>query len=810
MEVPRATYRLQFNERFQLVDALRLVPYLFRLGISHLYASPLFKARPHSGHGYDVCDFGELNPELGSEANLEKLAAALREHGMGLVLDVVPNHMGIGSPENRWWWDVLKNGRASRFAGYFDINWCANGANSPGKILVPVLGDEYERVLKRGELKIKEDQGEPVLVYFENKLPLAPGTVPKADVVLKSEAVDEVVQKQHYRLVCWCHGDQQLNYRRFFAISTLAGLRVEEEQVFNDSHALLRKWLENKILDGLRVDHADGLRDPKQYLERLRSLAPDQWIVVEKILQTKETLPADWPVQGTVGYDFLNQVNGLFVQSKNARVLTDFYAEFTGESSDSKETVQEKKRLVLRTLFITEVNRLVDTLLQIAPCHSCQKVPREHWREALIEFIASFPIYRTYIRPGENVVGENDFRFVEQAAVKAKALRPNLSPELFDFISGLMLLLFPGERECDFVARVQQLTGPAMAKGVEDTAFYCLNRLISLNEVGGDPGKFGVGLEEFHQFCQAQQTAWPHSMLASSTHDTKRSEDVRARINLLSEIPNEWRAAVLRWSTMNARHRQNNFPDRNAEYFFYQTLVGAWPLPLDRALAAMQKASCEAKQHTDWNHPHAEYEQALKHFIVAALADGEFIRDLAGFLSPLADGAHINSLSQTLIKLTAPGVPDIYQGNEILDYSLVDPDNRRLVDFEFRNALLDEADNLSATEAWRERDRGLAKLWLTKKTLSVRARFQAAFEGDYRPLFARGEKANHLVAFLRGAAITAVPRFTLELNGAWNDLILELPDGNWRNTFTGEIDSGKVAVADLFRIFPVALLLKGE
>ncbi|HTV62684.1 MAG TPA: malto-oligosyltrehalose synthase [Verrucomicrobiae bacterium] len=810
MEVPRATYRLQFNERFQLVDALRLVPYLFRLGISHLYASPLFKARPHSGHGYDVCDFGELNPELGSEANLEKLAASLREHGMGLVLDVVPNHMGIGSPENHWWWDVLKNGRASRFADYFDINWCANGANSPGKILVPVLGDEYERVLNRGELKIKADQGEPVLVYFENKLPLAPGTVPKADVVVKSEAVDEVVQKQHYRLVSWRHGDQQLNYRRFFAISTLAGLRVEEEQVFNDSHALLRKWLENKLLDGLRVDHADGLRDPKQYLERLRSLAPDQWIVVEKILQPKEMLPADWPVQGTVGYDFLNQVNGLFVQSKNARVLTDFYAEFTGESSDSKEAVQEKKRLVLRTLFTTEVNRLVDILLQVAPSHSCQKVPREHWREALIEFIASFPIYRTYIRPGENVVGKNDFRFVEQAAVKAKALRPNLSPELFDFISDLMLLLFRGERECDFVARVQQLTGPAMAKGVEDTAFYCLNRLISLNEVGGDPGKFGVGVEEFHQFCQAQQTAWPHSMLASSTHDTKRSEDVRARINLLSEIPNEWRAAVLRWSTMNGRHRQNNFPDRNAEYFFYQTLVGAWPLPLDRALDAMQKASCEAKQHTDWNHPHAEYEQALKHFIVATLADGEFIRDLAEFISPLADGAHINSLSQTLIKLTAPGVPDIYQGNEILDYSLVDPDNRRLVDFEFRNALLDEAENLSATEAWRERDRGLAKLWLTKKTLSVRARFKAAFEGDYRPLFARGEKANHLVAFLRGAAITAVPRFTLELNGAWNDLILELPDGNWRNTFTGEIDSGKVAVADLFRIFPVALLLKGE
>lgn len=812
MDIPRATYRLQFNEHFRLVQALALVPYLARLGISHLYASPLFKACPHSAHGYDVCDFTRLNPEIGTEEELEKLVAALSEHGMGLVLDIVPNHMGINSPENRRWWDVLKNGRTSRYADYFDIDWECSDPSLRGKILVPILGDQYERILERGELKIDENNGEPVFSYFENKFPLAPGSLSKTETNKNEPAtLNELLQKQNYRLAFWGDGDHRLNYRRFFAVSTLAGIRVEEEKVFQDSHSLLHKWLEKKWLAGIRVDHPDGLRDPKQYLDRLRMLAGDRWIVVEKILQPHEALPEDWPIQGTVGYDFLNQSNGLFIQSKNEKALTGFYAEFTGEPVDSKKVVQQKKRLVLETLFTAEVDRLVNTLLKLAAKHECREFPRDQWRDAFIEFVASFPIYRTYIRADQDVVEENDFHFIEQTTVKAKELRPDLSPEMFDFISGIMLLIYRGEVESDFVARVQQLSSPAMAKGVEDTAFYCLNRLASIDEVGGDPGRFGVSVEEFHKFCQLQHSRWPHTMLASSTHDTKRSEDVRARINVLSEIPGIWRETVLGWSKMNERHRKNGFPDRNAEYFLYQNLVGAWPLPVDRALAYMDKASCEAKQHTDWNNRNQQYDDALKNFITSILQDGDFVRELEQFVSSIADAAVVNSLSQTLLKLTAPGVPDIYQGNEFLDLSLVDPDNRRPVDFEMREKSLDQVKQLNAQAVWAGENKNLSKLWLIHKTLAVRSRNEKHFAGDYQPLVAHGENADHLIAFVRGnGAITLVPRFNMELKGDWKDLAMELPQGDWRNEFTGETVSGKIGIAALFSKFPVALLVKGD
>ncbi len=812
MEIPRATYRLQFNEHFRLTDALALVPYLAGLGISHLYASPLFKACPHSAHGYDVCDFSRLNTEIGAEGELKQLAAALQAHGMGLVLDIVPNHMGINTPENTWWWDVLKNGRASRYADYFDIDWEPADLQLRGKILLPVLGDQYEKVLERGDLKIEENRGEPVLTYFENTFPLAADTRPRAAIEkMESAALHDLISKQHYRLAFWGEGDRRLNYRRFFAVSTLAGIRVEEEQVFNDSHALLGQWLKNKWLDGVRVDHPDGLRDPKEYLERLRALTGDQWIIVEKILQPHEALPRDWPIQGTVGYDFLNQANGVFIQSKNEKAVTDFYAEFTCERVDAKKMVLEKKRLVLETLFTTEVNRLVDMLLKLAPRHSCREFPRQQWREALIEFVAIFPVYRTYIRGGDNAAGESNFHFVGEAAARAMVSRPDLSPNQFDFISGLMLLLYRGDVESDFVARAQQLCGPAMAKGVEDTAFYCLNRLASINEVGGDPGRFGVSIDEFHEFCRMRQARWPHTMLASSTHDTKRSEDVRARINVLSEIPGAWREAVLRWSRMNERHRNNDFPDRHAEYLLYQTLAGAWPLPLPRVLAYMDKASCEAKQHTDWNHRNKNYDQALKNFITSVLADENFIQDLEQFVSSIADAAMINSLSQTLLKLTAPGVPDIYQGNELLDFSLVDPDNRRPVDFELRKKSLDQVKTLAAEEVWGCGERGLSKLWLIYKTLSVRARNEKLFKGGYQPLVAQGETADHLVAFSRGGdSITIVPRFTMELKSDWKDLAMQLPPGDWRNEFTGETVSGKIFIAGLLQKFPAALLIKGE
>jgi len=814
MQVPRATYRLQFNEHFRLPDAFALVPYLHELGVSHIYASPLFKAASHSVHGYDVCDFTQINSEIGTEKDLKKLIHALHEKKMGLVLDIVPNHMGIASLENLWWQDVLKNGRASQFANHFDINWESFDEKLRGKILVPILGDNYEKVLKRGELKIEKESGEFVLRYFENKFPLAPNSIPQNCSIEQLDsnraALDELIKKQNYLLAFWRDGDLKLNYRRFFAVSTLAAIRVEDEKVFNDVHALLRKWIERGWLDGLRVDHPDGLRDPENYLRRLRAIAPDLWIVVEKILQPQEQMPLSWPVQGTTGYDFLNQVNGLFIDSASEKILTDFYAEFTGEPVDSSKIVQEKKRLVLQTLFTTEINRLTGLLVQIASENSIyQKFSREQWREALIELAANFSVYRTYIHAEENFISEDDLQFVKQATAKAKKFLPDLSPELFDFLSGLLFLKFRGEWENEFVARFQQLTSPAMAKGVEDTAFYCLNRFASINEVGGDPGKFGLSVAEFHKFCGELQAHWPHSMLCSSTHDTKRSEDVRARMNLLSEIPNEWRETVLRWSKMNEQHRRNNFPDRNMEYLFYQTLIGAWPISLERILAFMEKASCEAKQHTDWNNRNSEYDSALKSFVTAVLSDENFKTDLEKFVASLAETAQINSLVQMLIKLTAPGVPDIYQGSELWDFSLVDPDNRRLVDFEIRKKLLAEAKNLSAEQIWKRRAEGLPKLWLIQKALQLRARKPKVFHGDYEPIFARGQKENHVVAFVRdGKTITVVPRFALEIKGDWTDTVLELPDGNWQNEFTKENFDGKIAADKLFAKFPVALLVR--
>ena len=809
---PRATYRLQFNEHFRLADALALVPYFEDLGVSHVYASPLFKAAAHSVHGYDVCDFGRLNPEIGAEDDLEQLAEALRERNMGLVLDIVPNHMGIATRENAWWRDVLKNGRNSKFANYFDIQWEPADPKLRDKILIPILGDQYDRVMERGELKVEMERDTPVLCYFEHRLPIASGSIPK-DVSLEAlnsnrAALDELIQKQHYCLVFWGEGDLKLNYRRFFAVSTLAGVRVEDEAVFNDVHRLLKQWLGKHLLHGLRVDHPDGLRDPKTYLDRLRELAPRAWIVVEKILQPGEETPEDWPVEGTVGYEFLNQVNGLFIQAKNEKQVAKFYSEFTGEPMDSGKTVHEKKILVLETLFTTEVNRLVDLLAQIGKRRTPHRgFSREQLREALIEFTACFPIYRTYVRPEDAFVSVPDSVYIENASAQAEQMRRDLPRAIFDFLNGLLLLTFHGEPESEFVARFQQLTGPAMAKGVEDTTFYCQNHFASLNEVGADPGRFGVSADAFHAFCHRQQERGVCSMLCSSTHDTKRSEDVRARLNVLSEIPGEWSQAVSRWAKINEKHRKNHFPDRNAEYLLYQTLVGAWPISRERILAYMEKASCEAKQHTDWNHRNSQYDGALKDFVTAALADGEFVRDLESFVASLAEAAHVNSLAQTLVKLTAPGVPDIYQGNEIYDFSLVDPDNRRPVDYEARKRLLSDAKKMGAEEAWKRRDEGMAKLWLIQKTLAYRARHETLFGGDYEPFLAGGENAGDIVAFIRDRrAMTVVLRFNRSRSGGMP--VLLLPRGIWRNVFTEEMFIGEIATGKLFRKFPVALLAR--
>lgn len=820
MQVPRATYRLQFNEHFRLVDALALVPYLHALDVSHIYASPLFKAVPHSVHGYDVCDFNNLNPELGTEADLENLVGALHAKKMGLVLDIVPNHMGIASRENAWWWDVLKNGRASRFAGFFDIDWKAPDPKLNGKIILPVLDAEYKPLLQQGEFQILRENREFVLSCHEHRFPLAEKTIAKlpADAAgLKQfnadfAALDQLIRRQHYHLNFHAQAGAKLNYRRFFAVDSLAAVREEDGKVFQATHALVRRWVEKGWLDGLRVDHPDGLRDPEKYLQRLRALAPEAWIVAEKILEPDESLPASWPVAGTTGYDFLNHVNSLFIDPAGEKMLTDFYAEFTGEPTDYAALVRAKRRATLKILFTAELNRLAGLLFDlVARLQAFKKVPRAELQEALAEIIVCFPVYRSYITAKAGAATAEDIAAVKTAVHLACENRKDLAVELFAFIYALLLKPLRGKAARQFVARFQQLTGPVMAKGVEDTAFYCFNRFASLCEVGSDPNRFGADLKTFHIFLQRQQKDWPHSQLATSTHDTKRSEDVRARLNLLSEIPKTWTETVRRWSALNARHRQDDFPDRNLEYLFYQTLAGAWPLPVKRAQSYLEKAARESKQFTTWTNRNVSYESALQKFVSETLRDSEFTTDLERFAGTLADAAAVNSLAQTLIKLTAPGVPDFYQGCELWDFSLVDPDNRRPVNFYLHRRLLAEAKPLSAKEIWDRRAEGLPKMWIIQKTLPLRAPEPDFSSLDYEPLSADGAKAEHVVAFSRGKKfVVIVPRFLLKLKNDWQGTTLKLPAGNWRNEFTGEDFTGEIRLEDLFQVFPVALLVRKE
>jgi (1->4)-alpha-D-glucan 1-alpha-D-glucosylmutase len=818
---PRATYRLQFNRDFTLRDARALVPYLHALGVSHVYASPLLKARTGSTHGYDVCDCSRLNPELGAEADLEALVAALRERGLGLVLDIVPNHMGIG-PENPWWWDVLQHGPASRFAGCFDIDWDPPDPRLRDKVLLPVLGDEYERVLARGEIRVVCDGSDVTVRYFEHRFPVAPESllVPGrflAEAVAEFNAdaasLDRFLERQHYRLAWWRHGDARLNYRRFFTITDLAGVRVEDPQVFSDTHNCVLGWHQRGWLDGFRVDHIDGLRDPAQYLQRLSRAAPGAWIVVEKILEPAEALPRAWPVAGTTGYDFLNRLGGLFVDPAGEAPLTEFYAVFTGEPTDYPALAREKKRLVLREYLAAEVDRLMRLWQSAAARHGRDCAP-DMLRAALIEVVACFPVYRTYARTQPRQISKTDLGHIRTALATAREQRPDLDPAAFDFLGALLRLELQDEAADDFVARFQQLTGPAMAKGVEDTTFYCYGRFVALNEVGGDPSRFGLSVAEFHRACCHAQAERPAAMLATSTHDTKRSEDARARLYLLSEMPGVWADTVRRWSAMNERHRRNGCPDRNVEHHIYQTLVGVWPLSQERALGYLVKAAREAKRHTSWTQPNLAYEQALKDFAVGAMTDAEFVTDLERFVAPLVEPGCVNSLAQTLIKLTAPGVPDLYQGTELWDFSLVDPDNRRPVDFALRRRLLEETRGLSAEVAWARRDEGVPKLWLIQRALALRAQRPELFDasGGYEPLAAAGARAAHVVAFCRGGEVaTVAPRLVWQLGGDWADTTLALPPGLWLNELTGDVvRSGRVPLRDLLRRFPVALLSRTQ
>ncbi len=878
--IPSGTYRVQLHAKFGFDAAAEIADYLQQLGISHFYSSPYLQAAPGSQHGYDVVDQHKVNEELGGAEAHDRFSKRLGECNLGQVLDIVPNHMAISGRRNHYWWDVLENGPASRYASYFDIDWNPHEEKLRNKLLVPILGDHYGRVLSRGEIEVQRKGGSFFVKYFDHELPAAPKSLPSVlapaaewngsdylafladalsnlpaasstdvidrvqrhrdkavieglldrlfnevpfiaesvDTVLreinrKVDKLDSFLEQQNYRLALWRTSEQDLGYRRFFDVNTLVGLRMEDPKVFADTHALILRWLREGLLDGIRVDHPDGLRDPKEYFERLRSEAEDVWILGEKILEPGEKLRREWPIDGTTGYDYLNLAGGLMVDGENQGAFTRIYEEFTGEPAEYSAVCREKKHLVLRDLLGSDVNRLTSLLVEICEQHRDRRdYTRQDAARAIRELVACFPVYRTYVVPDRNEITDDDIRYVDEAIEAAKNNPTDLDPELFDFLADLLLLRVTGTLESEFVMRFQQFSGPAMAKGVEDTVFYDFDRLISLNEVGGDPGVFGIKPEQFHQACVETQREHPHTMLASSTHDTKRSEDVRARISILSEIPDKWAEAVQRWSSINEKHKTNQFPDRNTEYFLYQTMLGAWPIGTDRLLPYMEKACREGKRHTNWLNPNEEFESATKEFIEGIYKDQEFLTAFQGFLEPLIEPGRINSLSQTLLKLTAPGIPDTYQGTELWDLSLVDPDNRRPVDYGLRRRLLSELPKLKPTEVWARIDEGLPKLWTIWHSLRIRRNKGEAFGrgGDYKPIMAEGSKRDHLVAFSRGEQVIVIaPVLPWSLGGEWDDTSVPIPEGRWRNVL-GDLDvkPGQVPVKQILGAFPVALLAK--
>jgi (1->4)-alpha-D-glucan 1-alpha-D-glucosylmutase len=628
------------------------------------------------------------------------------------------------------------------------------------------------------------------------------------------DRLDGLLDRQNYRLAYWKTAGQELDYRRFFDIATLAGLRVEDDQVFADSHARILEWLAEGVLDGVRIDHIDGLRQPAAYLRRLVDAAPGAWVVVEKILEAGEQLPTSWPVAGTTGYDWLSLAGGLFVDSCAKDPLVAAYAAFTEDAVDYDEIVYASKGLVLGDALGADVNRLTELLDRICDRHRRYRdYARRDLLAALVEVLANFPVYRTYVtadRPASSV----DAAIVRDAIDGARKHRPDIDGELLDFLSDLLLARIPGADEVELALRFQQVTGPVMAKGVEDTAFYRYLPLVSLNEVGDDPRRFGTTIEAFHEACLTAQREWPLRMLTTSTHDTKRSEDVRARISLLSEL-DEWPALVRRWAAANAGHRAGPGPDRNTEWLLYQTLVGAWPISAERLIAYLDKATREAKTHTSWIDPKVPFEDSVHHFVQAILADERFVADLGGVVARLLRPGWINSLALKLITLTAPGVPDLYQGSELWDLSLVDPDNRRPVDFDHRRGLLTELSEADPAATWAAEDGlGRSKLLVVWRALQARRSLPDCFgdQGSYEPLVASGPAGDHVVAFVRGGrVITVAPRLPLGLErmGGWGATTVRLPSGRFHNRLGDgpRAWSEQVALADLLEAFPVALLV---
>jgi (1->4)-alpha-D-glucan 1-alpha-D-glucosylmutase len=919
--VSSAAYRLQLNAGFTFRDASAVVPYLRELGVTTCYVSPILQARAGSSHGYDVCDHSRISADLGGETGFAHFAATLREHGLGLILDAVPNHMGIGDPGNAWWMDVLENGPGSVYAAYFDVDWHPVNPDLQNKVLLPLLEDQYGRVLEAGKIRLDYDEGSFFLWYHQTRLPVSPCTYPAilegplaqlasaledghhqlrelrsiltalnylpartdlaADKIIERHREKEVIkhrlaalcnaspliratidaavqrfngtagdphsfdllnsliERQAYRLAFWRVAAEEINYRRFFDVNELAAIRMELPEVFRATHQVLIRLLAEGKATGLRIDHPDGLRDPAHYFKQLqeqyllaraelktgvhpqglaRALADGLarhaaaeteqptwplYVVAEKILTEGEQLPPNWAVDGTTGYEFLNAVNGLFIDSDGREAFDRIYRSFTGASLGYNQRVGSAKKMTMLVSMASEINALAHQLDRIAERNRrCRDFTLNSLTFALREVIASLPVYRTYIT-GPKDVSPRDRRVVEEAVAEAKRLNPRTAEAVFDFVCDAVLLCsvddFPEAdrpRLVEWALKFQQLTGPIMAKSVEDTVFYSFNRLVSLNEVGGSPDQYGLSSAAFHRQNGERLERWPHSLLATSTHDTKRSEDVRARLNALSELAPEWQASLARWGRMNSSKKMvvddQPAPDRNDEYLLYQTLLAAWSAEAAtteglaqfraRITAYMQKATKEAKIHTSWINPNEEYDEAVGQFVARLLAspDDPFVTDLLTLQQRVAYFGYFNSLAQVLLKLTCPGVPDLYQGTELWNLSLVDPDNRRPVDFQACHEMLAElqsriaagTDELPqlADELLAQLPDGRIKLFLIYQMLNFRRAHEDVFaRGEYLPLEAVGARRDHVVAFARvlgdTVVLVIVPRQVVRLTG---------------------------------------------
>lgn len=861
LRIPTSTYRLQFNYQFTIQQAIQLVPYFYELGISDIYASPIMKSNTGSLHGYDVTNCNKINPEIGTEKDLNELVKSLHHYNMGLIVDIIPNHMGIGV-DNQWWQDVLEKGPNSAYSHYFNINWNTPHHELKNRIFLPVLDQDLETTLKKHKIKIIYEAPSFFIEYETQCFPinldgqrLIQSSQNHLEFCQNSDFIKKLLDLQFYQLGFWQEANQKINYGRFFEINSLASMRVEQEDVFETMHQLILKYLKRGWVTGLRIDHVDGLFDPQRYFERLQNAistelhdnpirGKDFYIIVEKILGEHEHLRSDWPVFGTTGYDYLNRLNGVFVCTKNRQKLEAYYSNFIGWKTSLSHVIYESKKLILKESMSSELHFLANFIFEISQDQEKKSYTLEEFQFVLQEIIACFPVYRTYTKMDDCEVYPEDRLHIETALQQAKLRNPSTLFDAFNYLENVLLLNDPSHLTDEermnrrlFVCRFQQLTGPVMAKGVEDTAFYRYYPLASLNEVGMDPNHFGISLQSFHKKNQEILQQWPATLSATFTHDTKRSEDVRARINVLSEIPDEWNEALLRWHHLNNRHKtkhdQREVPDNNEEYLIYQTLIGTWPLyPMnpeehviyvDRIQKYLVKALKEAKIHTSWINPNSTYENEVQDFIKGILRQGEdneFLKDFVSFIQPIIKAGFLNSLSQIVLKMTTPGIPDFFQGSELWELSLVDPDNRHVVDYSRRISLLKSL-NLNELDQWIENlEDGRLKLFMIQKILTFRREHPALFrEGSYAPIESKGKMAPHIVAFSRKEneiqIIVVVGRFYLQLLdrpiNSWDDTVLEISSGligDYKEIFTGQnIQLTKeTPLTQIFSKLPFAIL----